>query len=311
MNKYIRYFLMIFLLSLAIENIFPQNYLNVLNITYYYVPVASLNKEDVIFRDYLIETALPYKLKNGNVFGIKPNYESITLKEEDSPLKTLHLHSLELPVFAMIKYKNSKWSSYFELAANLNSDFKNIKRNQFQVGGTILMFYEKKKDFNWQFGLYYYQETFGPYPMLLLGLDWKINPKNYFSVLLPAYLIYERKLSPKFYTGFEVELTGETYRLGESVYENSYISQFGQSRLSFITEPRFFLDYYIAKHLVVYVKPGMRLLQKYEQFDTNNKRITNSDYVQGHLKDCFYIEFGLAFRFRYDEPTKPTNNAEK
>jgi hypothetical protein len=294
-------------LALNLSCAFAQDYMNVLNFTYFYLPDASLNNADVTFRDFSIETTLPYKLKNGNIFGAKPQYESISLAEKDTSLKTLHLQSLELPLFAIIKFKNKKWSSYIELSTNLSSDLKNISRNQFQIGGTILLFYEKKKDFFWQFGVFYSQETFGPFPMILLGLDWKINPNNYATILLPAYLMYERKLSPKFYTGFEMELTAETYRLGGSINENSYISQFGQNKLSFVVEPRLFLDYYIAKHLVIYAKPGMRFLQKYEQYDQNNKRIRNSEYVQGHLDNCFYMEMGIALRFRYDEEVPATS----
>jgi hypothetical protein len=311
MKKHRRYVILLILLSLKLALAIPQNYTNIFNITYFYLPVVSLDNIDVNYRDYSIETCLPYKLKNGNIFGIKPQYESITLIGENTTLKNLHLQSLECPVFALIKYKNPKWSSYTEFVANLNSDFVDIEKNQFQVGATVLFFYEKRKDFTWQFGVYYNQETFGPYPMILLGLDWKIDTKNYFSVILPAYLIYERKLSPKFYTGFEVELSGETYRLGGSTYENSYISQFGQNKLSFVTEPRLFLDYYIAKHMVFYVKPGWRFLQKYEQYDEHNKRIKNSEYVQGQLENTFYIEAGFAYRFRYDEPTLPSDNTTK
>jgi hypothetical protein len=57
---------------------------------------------------------------------------------------------------------------------------------------------------------------------------------------------------------------------------------------------------------VFYVKPGWRFFQKYEQYDTHDKRIENSDYVQGQLKNCFYIESGIAYRFRYDEPGENT-----
>jgi hypothetical protein len=135
----------------------------------------------------------------------------------------------------------------------------------------------------------------------LLGIDWKINEKNYATLLLPAYLMYERKLSGKFYTGFEMEITDETYRLGGSIYKDSYISDFGKNKLSGLIEPRLFLDYYLAKHLVLYLKPGMQILQKYEHYDSNDNRLINSDYVQGKLKDCFYVELGLAMRFRYDE----------
>jgi Domain of unknown function (DUF6268) len=289
-----------------------QNFMNILNFRYYYLPTTTLksNNKEISYREYRVETALPYKCKNGNVFGIKPLFKTFTLSGNDS-LKNLHLYSIKLSLFTVIKFKNPKWSSYFEICPKINSDFKNIGWNHFQLGGTLLMYYEKKKNFFWQFGVYYNQEAFGPYPMILLGLDWRIDPNNYIGVLLPAFITYERKLNSKFYTGFEMELSGESYRLGGSLFNNSYISQFGENKFSFVIEPRLFLDYYISKHIVIYLKPGIRLFLKDEQYDDKDNRLINSDYVQGQIKNCFYMEAGIAFRFRYDEPTLPSDNTSK
>ncbi len=294
--------LILLIMVLSSKLLMAQDYLNVLNFRFYYLPVTSLesNSEKTTFREFRIETALPYTCEDGNIFGIKPQYKTFILSSNDT-LKDLHVHSIKMPLFAIIKFKNPKWSAYFDVSPKLNSDLTKVKLNHFQIGGTLLMFYESKKDLFWQFGVYYNQEAFGAYPMLLLGVDWKIDQKNYATILLPAYMMYERKLSKKFYTGFEMEITDETYRLGGSDYKNSYISDFGKSKYSAMLEPRFFIDYYIAKHLVLYAKPGMRFLQKYEQYDENDNRLVHSDYVQGKLNDCFYIEVGLAMRFRYDE----------
>jgi hypothetical protein len=75
----------------------------------------------------------------------------------------------------------------------------------------------------------------------------------------------------------------------------------GEKKLTFLIETRLFFDVYIAKHYVLYVKPGFRFFQKYEHFTSADVRITNSDYLQGQLKNNYYLEFGLTYRFRYDE----------
>jgi len=258
--------------------------------------------KDVNIKDYRIESALPKTLKDSNIIGIKIQYKSITISSDNADLKELNLHSLKLPIFMVIKYKNRKWSSYFEVAPKLNSDFNDITLRHFQIGGTVLFFYEKKPGFLWQFGVFYNQDTYGPFFMPLLGFDWKISEKSDCSVLLPAYMIFEQKISKKLYTGFEMEITGETYRLGgSSEYPNSFISQLGANKLMFLAEPRLFLDFYLAKHLVFYIKPGFRLFQKYEHFTEDDHIITNSKYVQGKFKNSFYAEAGIALRFRYDE----------
>lgn len=281
-----------------------QNYMNVLNVRYYQQADISIRDSSfaMSMSEYRFETMLPLiELKNGSVFGIKPQFKSISLKSNQASLENLSFYSIKMPVFAFIKWGESKWSSYLDISPKLNSDFKNISGRHFQIGALILNYYESKKDFFWQFGLFYNQDTYGPFLMPLLGFDWKIDEKNYIAVLLPTYLIYERRLSQKFYAGFELELTGETYRLGGSSEANSFISQVGEDKMTFLTEPRLFVDYYFAKHWVLYAKPGFRLFQKYEHYTQNDERIQESQYLEGILENTFYIEFGLAMRFRYDE----------
>jgi hypothetical protein len=298
--------ILLFAFTLVTQLLWSQNYMNLLNLRYYYLPSSQINSthEELSFSEFRIETILPYQMKNGNVIGIKPQYKSFSLAGDTSSLKDLKLHSIKMPLFVIYKFKNPKWSMYFDISPKLNSDFENVSGTHFQIGGTALGYYEQKDKFFWQFGVYYNQDTYGAFIMPLLGLDWKIDEKNYLALLLPCYAIFEHKLSKKLYSGIELELTGETYRMGGSVYKNSFYSQLGEDKMTFLTEPRLFIDYYLTKHIVLYVKPGMRLFQKYEHFTEDDKLISNSDFIQGQLKDAFYIEFGLAMRYRYDEESK-------
>ena len=43
------------------------------------------------------------------------------------------------------------------------------------------------------------------------------------------------------------------------------------------------------------------MLQKYEQYSAADVKMYDSDYLQGYLKPSFYLETGIALRFRYDE----------
>ena len=282
---------------------FPQNYMNVLNLRYYIQPGITMKDTSVSMSayEYRFEAAIPLELKNDNIVGLKPQFKSIALTGDDLSSKDLKIYSVKIPVFAFIKWGDSKWSTYIDISPKLNSDFRNISGRHFQIGAMTINYYERKKDFFWQFGIFYNQDTYGPFIMPLAGFDWKIDELNYINILLPAYAIYERRLATKLYTGFEIELSGETYRMGGSVYENSFISQLGEQKMTFLTEPRLFLDYYVAKHWVLYAKPGIRLFQKYEHYTEADERIHDSGYLEGILKNNFYIELGLAMRFRYDE----------
>ena len=274
-----------------------------MNGRYYYLLSPDLRDNDLElkFREYRIETALPYEFENGNIFGVKPQYKTVFLGSDDDILKDLRLHTFKLPLFTYLQFGESDWSIYLDISPKLNSDLKNISWKHFQIGGMFLLFKDRNEKFFWQFGMFYNQDTYGPFIMPLLGFDWRITEKDYFAVLLPAYIIYERKLSTKFYTGFELELSGETFRLGGSAYENSYISQLGENKLTFMTEPRLFLDYYILPHLVLYLRTGMRLFHMYEHYTIDDFRVQVPEYVEGKLKENFYMEAGIAIRFRYDE----------
>jgi len=291
-----------FLIWVTPQYISAQNYADILNARYDYLPPISLidsnQKND--FYELRIQTTLPVELKNGNVIGLKPSYNTYSLKTDYPELSNLRLHSIKVPFFIYWKLGDSKWSSYIEVSPKLNSDLKNISGRHYQIGGIVIMYFETRKDFFWQFGLVYNQDTYGPFFMPLLGLS-IANENSYFVALLPAYILYERKLSPKFYAGFELELRGETFRLGDSQYENSFISQLGENKLTFLTEPRLFVDFYLTRHLVLFVKPGIRLFHKYEHYTEDDQRIEDSEYIQGTLKNSFYVEIGLALRFRYDE----------
>ncbi len=280
-----------------------QNFMNIVHGRFYYQPGTSLQSSEtqVQITDWRIETVLPVELASGNVFGIKPQWKRIALGSGNENLRDLSLYSLKAPVFAFIKLGESPWSMYADISPKLNSDFKNVGARHFQIGGMFIFYRERKKDFYWQFGLFYNQDTYGPFFMPLIGLDWKMDDRNYLSFLLPAYIIYERKLGNKLYAGAEVELSGETYRLGGSAEENSFISQLGEDKMTFLTEPHLFLDYHVMKHLVLYVKPGFRLFQKYEHYTESDERIPDSEYVNGTLKNNFYLETGIALRYRYDE----------
>jgi hypothetical protein len=304
MKKTCNYFLLSLIMLVQGTAITAQNYMNAFNARYFIQPGISLDDDTAILRlnEYRIEAMLPlFKLSNGSAFGIRPQFKSISLRSSDPAREDLHIYSVKLPVFGFIQWRESKWSSYVDVSPKLNSDFRNIGGRHFQIGGMILNYYQRKKDFYWQFGLFYNQDAYGPFFMPLVGLDWKLDDLNYIAVLLPTYMIYERKLSPKLYAGIEIELTGETYRLGGSGYTNSFISQVGENKLTFLTEPRLFIDYYISPHWVLYAKPGFRLFQKYEHFTRADVRIPDSEYVEGVLKNNFYVELGFAMRFRYDE----------
>ena len=174
---HLRYFSIFMLLFTAISllSLEAQNYINVLNGRYYYLPSATLKENDqsIRFNEFRIKTALPMELKGGNVVGIKPQYKTFSLRSDVATLKDLKLHTFKLPIFTFLNFGESGWSVYLDISPKLNSDLKNITNKHFQIGGMFIFFKERNEDFFWQFGMFYNQDTYGPFFMPLFGFDWK------------------------------------------------------------------------------------------------------------------------------------------
>jgi hypothetical protein len=280
---------------------FSQNYIDILNLRYNYFPEAELNSEKVNVQEYYAGLTLPLYTKGEDMAGIGMQYGYFSIDNDNVALKDLQLHTIKLRMLAYKTLANPKWSVYAELIPKLNSDLKNVSSSHFQIGGIALMNLKKGDDYFWHFGLFFNMETFGPFPLPLIGFDKKLSEKCYINVLLPPVITFEYKLNKHFYSGAEVELVGETYRLGGSDFEDSFISQFGESKLYFLIKTRLFIDYYITKNLVFYLKPGFRFLRKYEHYSEDDELIMNSDYLSGELKQGFYLETGIALRVRFED----------
>ncbi len=168
--KKTKFFLnLVFLFFISIS--YSQNYIDILNARWVYFPGNEFktNGEKVSLSYYSAGIVIPFELKNENSIGLKTQYENFKIRSASSTLKELNLHSLKFSLFLLKKIKESNWSAYLELTPKINSDFKNISINHFQVGGIALFFYEKSTSFLWQAGIYYNQETYGPFIIPLLG----------------------------------------------------------------------------------------------------------------------------------------------
>lgn len=162
--------------------LYAQNFLNVLNVRYYLQPGVSMQDSGSLggFQEFRIETALPYETEKGNTFGLKPQYKQIHLQSDDSSREDLKLYTLKMPVFAFVKW-NNKWSTYLEISPKLNSDMKDVEANHYQIGALNVNYLKWKEDFYWQFGFVYNQDTYGPFFMPLLGVDWKMDDRNSYN----------------------------------------------------------------------------------------------------------------------------------
>jgi hypothetical protein len=161
------------------------------------------------------------------------------------------------------------------------NDEKIDNHGSLQVGGAALMFFKKKADLTWKFGLYVNGELFGLFIIPLAGIDWKIDDRSNLFGVLPANLTYERKMNNWIYSGF-------TFR----TFTNSYARDTGYWRID-ENQLGAFTDLYITRHIVLNGEIGSSILRKIR---TGTERKAKENW---NVKDNLYFKISLAYRMRF------------
>jgi hypothetical protein len=233
---------------------------------------------------------LPVKLHE-DVLVLNPFFESYRLKFNEQDDNQHTLNSIGFPVVFLRQWKNEKWKTAFVFIPRINSDFKNISSQDYQLGGAVVAVYEKKENLKYKFGLYYNSEFFGPFFMPLLGIDWNVNERiNLFGVL-PGNLTLECKINPSFYYGINFKSITNSYHFISSSLYNFH----GNFLKVTDNQLKVFLDYYPAKNIAISIEAGHSVLRKYSiGYDDNTLK-------QNQLRDGILLKAGLSYRIRLNE----------
>ena len=98
-------------------------------------------------------------------------------------------------------WKNPHWASYLDITTGINSDLKEVKSDDYNLNSTLLLYYGKKENLIWNFGVNYTGGVFGNYLVPLLGIDWKLDDKINLSIQTFSHLQLDYKLNEKTYLG--------------------------------------------------------------------------------------------------------------
>lgn len=113
------------------------------------------------------DLTLPIRINENLAVLTGISYESFTASFNPNRNKE-SFTGLTVKLGANIKH-NSKWSGTYIILPKLSSDFKSIKKNDFQFGGAVLMKYQKTENFNVKFGVYANSEMFSAFVVPMLG----------------------------------------------------------------------------------------------------------------------------------------------
>jgi len=103
--------------------------------------------------------------------------------------------------------------------------------------------------------MYYNSEFSGAFFMPLLGIDWKIDDRNYLFGVLPGNLVIEHKAGNRFYYGAIFRAITNSYRAGR-LNTRSYFLRVDDNQLTAYS------DIYIAKKIVFTLEAGHSFLRR-------------------------------------------------
>lgn len=270
-----------------------QPYLDIARFNYTYSPQQGLNEKTSPLQSNLFtaDVTLPIELKkDGDAFIVNPFFTNNT---GEVSTKDFHVISEGLLIGFLKKDIFPNWNLLSSFIVRRNTEVEVTSNDDWQYGGIILTTWKKSQDVSFKFGLYYNKEFFGNYFMPLVGLDWKINAKDNLFGVLPGYMIFEHKVTSKFYCGFEYHAFTNSYR--EETVNPCMTDCTGKNYLRIDDNPLgIYADTYLSKKIVLSAEAGYTILRRYRYGFKGDNIHTKVDYKN----DNFYFKASLAYRLR-------------
>ena len=243
--------------------VFAQPYLDIVKLNYSYSPKQGVNEKTSPVRSnfFTADVTFPIELKkDGDAFIINPFFTNNV-----GEVSTTDFHVISGGLFlGFLKkdiFKNWNLLSSFIVRQNKEAEVKSD--DNWQYGAVILTTWKKSQDLSFKFGLYYNKEFFGNYFMPLIGLDWKIDSKNNLFGVLPGNMIFEHKVTSKFYYGFAFRALTNSYR--EETIDPCFSGDCsGKNYLRIDDNPLgIYADTYLSKKIVFSAEAGYTILRRY------------------------------------------------
>jgi hypothetical protein len=225
---------------------------------------------------------LPVRLAHDRLLLISPTYEMWNLDSADVGEAYPPVHSLTLPVGLILPIEDSKWTLTFIPMIRTNGE-KLFAENTFQAAGVALAAFARRPQQKIRFGVYVSGEFFGLFVIPLLGVDWRIDDKNYLFGVLPGRLTFEHKWSDRFYVGATFRAPTNSYRLSNG----------GFIRLD-DNQASLFLDYYPVRQVCITLEPGIGVFRRLRIGGEGRDYIREADWGDGA-----FIKLSGAYRIRF------------
>ncbi|MEM6344443.1 MAG: DUF6268 family outer membrane beta-barrel protein [Bacteroidota bacterium] len=288
---------------LSYQTIYAQSsYDELLHLSYdYFTPSSIPGTSTKLSRQHInFSGAYGWDLNyQGDLLSVGLAYQGLELKTTLDEPQTLNIHNTSIGLGWLKNWKNLSWASSVSIGLAAVSDYQSSINSAFQNSFSANLHYGKSEELIWTFGVLYSDQPFGPWVFPVLGVDWNINDRLYFSTILFSHAYLEYAIKPKFwYAGVEVKEMGMSFVVSEFQNQpNSYITSFSEAFPYYPYAMTVFNDFYFAERFSLFVKMGTLISRANRHFSLQNEPLVNSVY-NNPVKPSFYLQTGLALRFR-------------
>lgn len=229
---------------------------------------------------------IPVTFSDSSILVLSPATEIWDINVKNVSNLPPNFISLLMPA-TFIKPISSKWQLSVTAIARWNGNNKSIFQNRFQLGTALIAVYKKSKNLQYKFGAYYNSEFFGAFIIPLLGIDWKLDERNNLFGVLPGSLIYEHKVTNRFYWGAGFKAITNSYRIGNTLPDFFRMDD---------NQLYIYSDLYLSKKIVLNAELGHAVLR---QLRMGIKNPGKKYYYTDKVNDNLLFKIMLAYRIRF------------
>ena len=279
-----KYKLLIILLLIGIDKVYPQAYVDIASIRKAYSPEFGLgstqsqkNNTEYLFTG--INIPLQFKKLN-MVVTVSPYYENWHINSYDS--LNFNLKGLGFPI-TINKQFNEKWGFGTTLFFRKNTDDLGTNYST-QIGVLTTVNYVVNERLKIKPGLYYNKEFWGNFFLPIVGIEYYPNENLKIWGNIPATLFVEKKIRKNWYLSFLVRGVNNSYTLTEKEY--LYINE---------TQVGLVSDWYMFKNFVVALEAGHSL---FRNIRTGEMNLDRAYILQENMRNNVYFRVNTSYRIR-------------
>ncbi len=300
---------LILIALLASGLVYGQNAIDLANVYWRFSPQNKVEGYNLTrhFLQYTVDVKLPIPINEKNVFIAALEYQ----QNQTVTQTTVDIANFKAPEFQFassalqlgVEHKwNSRSKMLFMAIGRLSTDYNNINKSHFQLGGLALGTTVRSTQFEWKYGVYYNTEFFGAMVVPLAGFNWAITEKWRLKTLIPINLELSYHPNTWFNGGLRFDGVNGSYRMEkkplwllETNAESPYLDKADNNVW-------LFTEFNLGKNVWFHLKAGHSVLRKYRFYDADEKlalKLGPVNIGNGRYPSINQIENGWSFECRF------------